>query len=216
MRIGVLGTGDVGRTIATKLVALGHETTLGSRTADNEAATAWARDAGELGGQGTFADAAAGAELLFNCTAGAGSVDALGAAAASGIDGKVVVDVSNPLDFSAGLPPSLFVSNTDSLGEQLQRAFPQARVVKALNTMNRDVMVDPDRLGASHNVFVCGDDAGAKAQVAELLQSFGWPEASIVDLGGISSARGTEGYLPLWLRLWGALGTGDFNIAIVR
>lgn len=216
MRIGVLGTGDVGRTIATKLVALGHETTLGSRTADNEAATAWARDAGELARHGTFADAAAGAELLFNCTAGAGSLEALGAAAEAGIDGKVVVDVSNPLDFSAGMPPSLFVSNTDSLGEQLQRTFPQARIVKALNTMGRELMVDPGRLSGEHNVFVCGDDADAKAQVAELLQSFGWAATSIVDLGDITSARGTEGYLPLWLRLWGALGAREFNIAIVR
>jgi predicted dinucleotide-binding enzyme len=216
MRIGVLGTGDVGRTIATKLVALGHDTTLGSRTADNEAAAAWAREAGDRGGHGTFADAAAGADLLFNCTAGAGSMEALGAAAEAGIDGKVVVDVANPLDFSAGMPPSLFVSNTDSLGEQLQRAFPQVRIVKALNTMRCDVMVDPGRLSGEHHVFLCGDDAGAKAQVAELLGEIGWPASSIVDLGDITAARGAESYLPLWLRLWGALGTADFNVAIVR
>jgi hypothetical protein len=129
--------------------------------------------------------------------------------------GKVLLDVANPLDSSQGMPPSLFVSNTDSLGEQIQRAFPEAKVVKALNTMNCQIMVDPTKIPGAHDVFVCGEDEDedAKRQVTELLQSFGWPPERIRDLGGISSARGTEMYLPLWLRLWGALGTGYFNIA---
>ena len=130
--------------------------------------------------------------------------------------GKVLLDVANPLDFSTGRPPSLFVSNTDSLGEQIQGRFPQARVVKALNTMNCEVMVDPGKLPGEHDVFLCGEDEAAKQQVTELLQSFGWPAERIRDLGGISSARGTEMYLALWLRLWGAVGTGYFNIAVVR
>jgi predicted dinucleotide-binding enzyme len=130
--------------------------------------------------------------------------------------GKVLIDIANPLDFSQGRPPSLFVSNTDSLGEQIQRRFPQTRVVKALNTMNCEVMVDPGKVPAKHDVFLCSEDADAKRQVGELLQSFGWPAERIRDLGGIASARGTEMYVALWLRLWGALGTGYFNIAVVR
>jgi len=216
MKLGVLGTGTVGRTIATKLVDLGHEVTMGSRTADNEDAAEWAADAGRTAAHGTFADAASFGELVVNCTAGAGSLDALRAAGEENLAGKVLLDVANPLDFSQGMPPSLFVSNTDSLGEQIQRALPDARVVKALNTMNREVMVDPARIPGDHNVFVCGDDEAAKGDVRALLQSFGWPEGSIIDLGGLSSARGTESYLPLWLRLMGALGTGDFNIKVVR
>ena len=132
------------------------------------------------------------------------------------LDGKVLIDIANPLDFSQGRPPSLFVCNTDSLGEQIQRRFPQARVVKTLNTMNCEVMADPSRVPGDHDVFLCGEDADAKRQVVELLESFGWPAARIRDLGGISSARGTEMYVALWLRLWGAVGTGDFNIAVVR
>jgi hypothetical protein len=161
-------------------------------------------------------EAAAPAELIVNATNGAGSIEALEAAGESNLAGKVLIDISNPLDFSQGLPPSLFVSNTDSLGEQIQRRFPQARVVKALNTMNCEVMVDPDKVPGEHDVFLCGEDEGAKQQVAELLQSFGWPADRIIDLGGISSARGPEMYLPLWLMLWGALGTGYFNIVVVR
>jgi 8-hydroxy-5-deazaflavin:NADPH oxidoreductase len=216
MRIGVLGTGAVGSTLATRLVGLGHEVTMGSRSAGNEVASAWASEAGEAASNGTFADAAEAGELLLNCTAGAGSLDALGSAGEERLAGKVVIDVSNPLDFSQGMPPTLFVSGTDSLGERIQRAFPRARVVKALNTMNCEVMVDPGRLGGEHDAFVCGDDEGAKRQVRELLHGFGWPDSAIIDLGDISAARGTESYLPFWLRLWGAIGSGDFNIKVVR
>lgn len=152
----------------------------------------------------------------MNATNGAGSIAMLESAGEENLAGKVLIDVANPLDFSQGMPPSLFVSNTDSLGEQLQRRFPEARVVKALNTMSCEVMVDPAKVPGEHGVFVCGEDEGAKRQVSELLESFGWPVERIRDLGGISSARGTEMYLPLWLRLWGALGTGYFNIAVVQ
>jgi predicted dinucleotide-binding enzyme len=216
MRIAVLGTGMVGKAIAGKLVALGHDVTMGSRTADNEEAAAWAAGAGERGSHGTFADAAAAGELVFNCTAGGGSLDALSAAGAENLAGKVLVDVSNALDFSKGAPPTLFVMGDDSLGERIQRAFHDARVVKALNTMNCRVMVEPDRVPGRHGVFLCGDDDAAKAEVRGLLREFGWPGDSIVDLGDISAARGTEAYVLLWVRLMGSVGSADFNIGVVR
>jgi predicted dinucleotide-binding enzyme len=199
MRIGVLGTGTVGRTIAAKLRELGHDVLVGSRSAGDDAVP--------------FADAAAHGELVFNCTAGAASLEALGAAGEENLTDKVLVDVTLPLDFSQGSPPRLFVCNDDSLGEQIQRAFPEARVVKTLNTVNAAVMVEPI---PDTNLFVCGNEEEAKAQVGELLQSFGWPPDAIIDLGDISNARGTEMYLPLWIRLMGALGTAHFNITVVQ
>lgn len=216
MRIGVLGTGMVGRTIATKLVELGHQVTMGSRSAESDALREWLGEAGEAAGGGTFEEAAAGAELLFNCTAGGASLDALSAAGAANLAGKVLVDVANPLDFSRRMPPTLSVCNDDSLSERIQAAFPDARVVKALNTVNAAVMTDPGSVPGEHDVFVCGNDDEAKAQVTALLATFGWPPDSIRDLGDISAARGTEMYLPLWLRLMGALGTAQFNIHVVR
>jgi len=216
MRIGVLGTGMVGRAIATKLADLGHEVKMGSRTAANESAAEWVASAGAGASQGTFADAAADGELVFNCTAGEASLAALESAGAENLAGKVLVDVSNALDHSRGMPPGLFTSSFDSLGEQIQRAFPDTRVVKALNTVNCEVMVEPSKVPGEHDVFLCGDDEAAKARVAELLQSFGWPPESVVDLGDLSSARGMEAYLLLWIRLWGALGTGHFNVKVVR
>jgi 8-hydroxy-5-deazaflavin:NADPH oxidoreductase len=216
MRFGVLGTGMVGQAIAGKLVELGHEVTMGSRQAGNEKAVAWASEAGEGAAEGSFADAAGFGEIVVNATAGEASVEALEAARADNLAGKVLIDVANPLDFSQGMPPTLTVCNDDSLGERIQRAFPGARVVKALNTINASVMAAPGPLGESTDIFVCGDDKGAKAEVAELLQSFGWAEGRVTDLGDISAARGTEMYLPLWLRMLGALGTSRFNIGIVR
>jgi 8-hydroxy-5-deazaflavin:NADPH oxidoreductase len=216
MKIGVLGTGMVGNAIATKLVALGHEVCMGSRIAGNEHAHAWAQAAGAGASTGTFADAAAHGELLFACIHGVNTLDALEAAGREHLAGKVLVEVGNPLDFSGGMPPTLAVCNTDSLGEQVQRAFPDARVVKALNTMNCTVMVDPASVPGEHDVFVCGDDAGAKRHVRELLETFGWPAARIIDLGGIAASRGVEMYVTLWLSLYGAVGSPHFNIAVAR
>jgi predicted dinucleotide-binding enzyme len=155
-------------------------------------------------------------ELLINATSGSVSVQALEAAGAENLAGKVLVDVANPLDFSGGMPPTLSVCNDDSLGERIQASFPDAKVVKALNTMNASVMVEPDSLGESTNVFVCGNDSGAKARVIELLETFGWLSGDIIDLGDITAARGTEMYLPIWLRMMGALGTPQFNIRAVK
>lgn len=214
MRIGVLGTGSVGRRIADKLVELGHEVTMGSRSADSEALHEWLDGTGGGARGGTFAEASSAAELVFNCTAGGASPAALEAAGAENLAGKVLVDVSNPLDFSRGMPPTLTVCNDDSLAERIQAAFPKTKVVKALNTVNNEVMTDPARLPGAHNIFVCGNDESAKATVGELLHSFGWAEEQVIDLGDISAARGTEMYLPLWLRLMSSLGTADFNIQV--
>ncbi len=215
MKIGVLGTGMVGNALATKFAALGHETKMGARDAKNEKASAWAKSAGAKASHGTFADAAAFGEIVFNCTSGAGSLDALEAAGAGNLSGKVLVDVANPLDFSRGMPPSLFTGPNDSLGERIQKAFPQACVVKALNTVNASVMVDPKRVHGASDLFVCGNDAGAKSEVTRILKEWlGWPV--VVDLGDITAARGTEAYLLLWLRLWGAFQTADLNIHVVH
>jgi predicted dinucleotide-binding enzyme len=215
-RYGVLGTGAVGQTLADKLVAIGHDVRMGAREAGNKRAVDWVATAGDRASEGSFADAAAFGEVVINATAGVASVEALTAAGADNVAGKVVIDVANPLDFSRGFPPTLAVVNDDSLGEQIQRAFPAARVVKALNTMTADLMVDPGRLPGSHNVLMCGDDAAAKAEVVDLLESFGWPRDSVIDIGDIGGARGTEMYLPVWLRLMGAFGSPYFNIQLVR
>jgi predicted dinucleotide-binding enzyme len=164
----------------------------------------------------TFPEAGAHGELVVNATAGGASLAVLESAGAERLAGKVVMDVANALDFSQGMPPTLSVANTDSLGEQIQRAFPDARVVKTLNTVNAFVMVEPSRVPGEHVIFVSGDDAAAKETVKGVLRGFGWSEGSIIDLGGIRTARGTEMYLPLWLSLWNATGTGDFNIGVNR
>jgi len=213
MRYGVLGTGTVGRVLAGRLVEVGHEVRMGSRTADNEAATAWAAEAGPNASHGTFADAAAFGQTVMNCTAGGVALDALTAAGAENLAGKVLIDVSNPLTFETGRL-TLTVCNTDSVGEQIQRAFPQARVVKTLNTMGNEVMVHPEGVPGTHAVFLSGDDAEAKQHVAGMLEGFGWPPESVVDLGGIETARGTEMYLVLWIEIMQARGDRMFNIAI--
>jgi predicted dinucleotide-binding enzyme len=216
MKIAVLGTGMVGKTIASKLVQVGHEVAMGSRTADNPAAAEWASDAGATARAGTFADAAAFGEWIFNATSGGASLDALAACGAENLKGKILVDVANPLDFSQGFPPSLSIINTDSLGERIQAAYPDSRVVKTFNTMTANVMVDPSLVPGHHSVFNCGNDNAAKAEVAALQQTFGWPAEDILDLGDITSARGMEMYLPLWLRMFGIVQTPNFNIHVVK
>jgi 8-hydroxy-5-deazaflavin:NADPH oxidoreductase len=166
-------------------------------------------------GLGTFAEAAANGELVVNATAGGATLDALEAAGQGNFEGKVLVDIANPLDFSTGMPPSLLVSNTDSLAEQIQRAFSGTRVVKTLNTMNALVMVNPGQLaGGDHTVFVSGNDPEAKRTVSEILRSFGW--ADIVDLGDITTARGAEMVLPIWVQLFGVIQNPIYNFKVVR
>lgn len=226
MKIAVLGTGSVGPALAAALSGLGHEVVIGTR--DPEATLA-RTEPGTTGGPpfsrwhashqeiavATLADAAAASELVVNATNGTASVQALAEAGAANLAGKIVMDVANPLDFSQGFPPSLNPVNTDSLGEQIQRAFPETKVVKTLNTMTNSVMVDPRHVaGGDHTVFVSGNDAGAKAAVTEILRALG--HADVLDLGDITTARGAEMIMPLWLRVWGALGTGEFNFKVAR
>ena len=206
MKIGVLGTGSVGSAIASKLVSLGHDVKMGSRSATNDKALAWVASAGSRASAGTFADAAAFGEVVFNCTNGNATLEAVRAAGADAIADKVLVDLANRLP----LPPERGIS----LGEAVQQAVPRARVVKALNTVNAQVMVEPARLPGSHAVLICGNDAEAKRVVRGLLESFGWRE--IVDLGDIKAARATEGFMDLWLALAKSLGTYVFNVQIVR
>jgi 8-hydroxy-5-deazaflavin:NADPH oxidoreductase len=217
MKIAVLGTGMVGNTIATKLVQLGHQVMMGSRSANSEAGQQWLRSVGGNAQTGTFADAAAFGELVFDCTNGANALTALRQAGVGNLRGKILIQVGNPLDTSKGMPPTLTVCNTDSLGEQIQREFPDVRVVKALNTVNCDIMIAPSRVPGDHDLFICGNDAAAKGEVTDwLCEWFGWKPGNIVDLGDITNSRGTEMFLALWVRLWGVLGTPHFNIHVVR
>jgi predicted dinucleotide-binding enzyme len=205
----------VGNAIGTKLIQLGHEVKMGARAANNEKAAAWVRASGAGAAQGTFAEAAAFGEIVFNCTSGSGSLAALEQAGANNLKGKVLIDIANPLDFSRGMPPSLSVCNTDSLGEQIQRAFPGVRVVKTLNTVNCNLMVNAGLLPGEHIIFVSGNDADAKAQVTSILKGwFGWQ--SVIDLGDITTARATEMMLPIWISLMSKVGTPLFNFAIVK
>lgn len=214
MKVGLLGTGDVGRTLGTKLVSLGNEVRLGSRSSDNPKSLEWAKKNGNNASVGTFAEAAEFGELVFNCTAGSASVEALKMAGSQNLDGKVLVDVSNPLDFSKGMPPTLTVCNTDSLGEQIQRAFPSARVVKAFNTVSSAVMTNPGAVPGQGDIFLCGNDAKAKATVIGIMKSFGWTNP--IDIGDISGARGMEMTLPLWIRLMMTFQNSTFNWKISR
>lgn len=226
MKIGILGTGMVAQALAGKLATLGHDVTVGTRdprstlardqpgSFGNPPFKVW-KEAHPTVSLNTFAGAANHGELLVNATNGDATLAALTAAGADAIGDKVLIDVSNPLDFSAGMPPSLSVCNTDSLAEQIQRAFPRARVVKTLNTVNASLMVEPKRLAdGDHTMFVCGNDGDAKQAATSLLREFGWTD--IVDLGDVATARGTEMYLPLWLRLFAAVGKPNFSIKLVR
>lgn len=214
MRIGVLGTGMVGSTLGSRFVELGHDVVMGSRSATNEKAAGWAAQHSERAAAGSFADAAAHGELVVNATSGGSSLAALEAAGADNLAGKVLVDVANAIS-GYGPPMTLDPVGDDSLAERIQRAFPDARVVKTLNTVNAAVMVAPAAMGVPHDVFLAGEDAEAKATVRGLLQEMGWSEQSIRDVGGIAAARGLEMYLVLWLSLAGSLGRYDFNIHVV-
>jgi len=213
MRIGVLGSGLVGQTIGSKLIHLGHEVMMGSRDAANPTAITWAKKEGKRASFGTFANAADFGELIFNCTLGSATLEALRQAGAENLDGKILVDTANPLDYSSELW-TLTVCNTDSLGEQIQRAFPRVRVVKSLNTMNCNVMVEPEKLTERTDVFVSGNDTEAKAVVISILRDwFGWN--SVIDLGDIATSRGVEMFVVLWqsLRRW--TSSHRFNVRVV-
>jgi 8-hydroxy-5-deazaflavin:NADPH oxidoreductase len=213
VNIGVLGTGVVGRGIATRLVELGHSVALGTRDPEKPEAQEWLRHCRRGGRVATFTDAAGYGAMVINATSGAASIAALMLAGERNLHGKVLLDVSNPLDFSQGMPPTLTVANTDSLAEQIQREFPHTHVVKSLNTVNVDVMVRPESVPGEHTMFVAGNDGEAKATVGDLLRSLGWRD--VLDLGGIEAARGLEMYVLHWVNVRMALGTNAFNIKVI-
>lgn len=212
MRMGVLGSGMVAQAISARLAELGYEVMIGTR--DAEKLKGW-QSSNQRVMIGSFAETAAHGEMVFNATDGAASLQTLTMAGAENLSGKILVDVSNPLDFTDGFPPSLTVFGTDSLAEQIQRAFPLTKVVKTLNTVTARVMVYPlEVANGDHHVFISANDVEAKSQVMELLRSFGW--VNIFDLGDLSTARGTEAYLLLWVRLYGAMNTGMINVKIMK
>ena len=228
MKITVLGTGMVGQIIASKLESLQHEVWVGTRevaktlaNTENDAYgnppfAVWYQDHSKVK-LAPFAEAVGQSEgLVLNCSSGQASLKELQTIGADLLQDKVLIDIANPLDISQGMPPSLHPVNTNSLGETLQTAFPNLKVVKTLNTMNAHLMVNPSLIKGDHTVFVSGNDEGAKATTIDLLKTFGWETSNIIDLGDISTARGTEMLLPIWLRLYGALGTAEFNFHIQR
>ena len=230
MKTAVFGTGNVGQTIAAKLINLGYEVFIGTRDV-NEAKSRTEPDRYGSPGfgtwlasnskvkLGTFAEAASFGELIVNATSGSASVKAFKSAKPDDLKGKIIIDIANPLDFSKGMPPSLIpsLSNTNSLGEELQKEFPESKVIKTLNTMWCGLMVNPGMLGGGDHVnYLCGNDPEAKAKVRELLKKFGWKEENLLDLGDITSSRGTEAVLPIWLRIMGTFGSGAFNFKIVK
>lgn len=214
MKIGVFGSGGVAQAVGGKLVELGHAVVFSSRTPEKLAG--WLAAIGGGARAGSAAEAAAHGDLLINATQGGASLEVLAAAGAENLNGKILIDIANPLDFAQGFPPSLFVANTDSLGEQIQRSFPEVKVVKTLNTVSAPLMVNPRQLAdGDHTLFISGNDTEAKAQVTTWLREwFGWSQ--IFDLGDITTARGSEMLLALWVRLFAAQGTPIFNVKIVR
>lgn len=213
MNVGILGTGATGQTIASKLVALGHDVMLGSRDEANPDAVAWAKDQGHNALYGSFMNAAEFGEIIFNCTLGSSSLDALRMAGERNLKGKVLIDTANPIDRSTDIW-TLTVCNTDSLGEQIQREFPSVKVVKTLNTVNANVMVDPNKLIEKTDAFVSGNDIEAKATVVRILKEwFGWRE--VIDLGDITTSRSVEMYVLLWHDLRRAISSQRFNVKVV-
>lgn len=230
MKIGILGTGAVGRTISSKLLELNYEVMIGTRNVSSKLSSEakdiygnppfneWLKDNPKIK-LGTFADAATFGDIIINATNGSNSVKALILAGARNLSGKVLVDIANPLDFSNGMPPSLLpgLNNTNSLGEEIQKTFPDVLVVKTLNTMWAGIMINPNIIGNGDHVnFICGDNTQAKSKVHKLLNEFGWKDDNILDIGDITAARAAESVLPIWLRIMGATQSGVFNFKIVQ
>jgi len=224
MKIGILGTGGVGKAFATRLTGLGHDVTVGTRnvstTLEKEGDTSFKNflSKNPKVKLGTFSDAAAFGEMAINVTLGANTMDVIKATDVNNLKGKILIDISNPLDFSKGMPPSLIpeLSNTNSVGEELQKHFPDTKVVKTLNTMWNGLMINPSLVADGEHVnYICGNDADAKKKVIHFLNELGWKNESILDLGDITGARAMEATLPIWLRVYGAKQSGAFNFKIV-
>ena len=216
MKIGILGTGMVGTTLGTKFVSLGHEVRLGSRETDNPKALEWVQTTGQRASQGTFSSASAFGEIVFICLRGDVALPVVKSVGGETLKSKIVVDVSNPLDIAKPMPCPLLpdLVNTNSLGEEIQKLLPHSAVVKTLNTVNCEVMVNPGLVKADTDLFISGNDASAKNKVVDLLHSLGWK--NIIDLGDITTARATEMLMPIWMRLWGIFGTPHFNLKFVK
>jgi 8-hydroxy-5-deazaflavin:NADPH oxidoreductase len=229
-KIAILGTGSVGQTYASKFISLGYEVMMGTRDVARKLASnekdsygnpsfqEWYSDNKKVK-MGTFREAVAFGDIILNATRGVNSISILRQTDINDLKGKILMDIANPLDYTNGMPPAIQpeLNNTNSLGEEIQNEFPDVKVVKALNTMWAGLMVNPTMLnGGDHNAFICGNDTAAKMEVIQILKSFGWSEKNILDLGDITSARGTEMYLPLWLRIFRATNSGAFNIKIVK
>ncbi len=213
--IGILGTGMVGTTIGTKLVSLGYEVKMGSRTPDNEKAREWEKANGPKASQGTFEDAVMHGEVIFNCTKGMAALEAIKMGGLKNYSSKIIIDISNPLDFSQGSPPRLApeMVNTNSLGEEIQKLIPDAHVVKTLNIVNCDVMVDAKKSGGVPTMFMAGNDEKAKEKVKEILAKFNWED--IIDIGDITGARALEMMLPIWLLTYMATGQVHIGFKVV-
>jgi 8-hydroxy-5-deazaflavin:NADPH oxidoreductase len=230
MKIAIIGTGGVGQTIAARLIELGHEVMIGTRNVSEKLASTskdgygnppfseWHKANSKVK-LDSFSKAAAFGEIIINATQGGASVEALKLSDPKNFAGKVLIDISNPLDFSKGMPPSLLpgLNNTHSLGEEIQKTFPLAHVVKTFNTMWCGLMVNPNMIGGGNHInFIAGNDTGAKNKVRKLLHQIGWKDENLLDLGDISAARSTESMLPIWLRVMGVTNTPAFNFSIVK
>jgi len=214
LKIGVLGTGDVGRVLAAGFAARGHEVKLGSRDAKNPKVVEWAEKNGANASAGAFADAAKFADVIIVATLWTGTKNAIEMAGIDSFAGKVVIDTTNPLDFSKGMPPTLSVGTTDSAGEQIQRMLPEAHVVKCFNTIGNPHMVEPSFPDGKPAMFICGDDEGAKKTVSDLCTELGWPGA--VDVGGIIASRYIEPMAMVWISLYSKTGNGDHALALLH
>jgi 8-hydroxy-5-deazaflavin:NADPH oxidoreductase len=230
MKFAILGTGSVGQSIASKLAGLGHEVTIGTRDVKVKLASS---DKDSYGNPpfkewlsannkvklGTFAESAQSGEIIINATHGGSSLEVLKQAGAKNLSGKILIDIANPLDFSKGMPPSLLpgLSNTNSLGEEIQKSFPETKVVKTLNTMWCGLMVNPNMIGGGDHInYISGNDADARKEVRKILKQFGWKDESLLDLGDITAARATESILPIWLRVWSVTQNGAFNFRLIK
>jgi 8-hydroxy-5-deazaflavin:NADPH oxidoreductase len=213
MKIGILGRGNVGRTLAAGFRDRGHEVMIGSRDPGHAELQEWLAGAGEGVKAGTMSETAEFGELLVLALLGVAAEEAIRGAGPENFSGKVVIDAMNPLDFSGGPPPKLAFSGEDSLGERVQRAIPDAKVVKAFNTIGAPLMIEPRLQGAQPAMFIAGDDAGAKESVADILRSFGWPDP--VDIGGIEGSRELEALCILWVKVGFVRGAWDHAISLM-
>ena len=214
MKIGVLGSGDVGRSLGLGFASHGHDVVIGTRHPDKPELAEWKKKVGKHGSVGSFSDAAAHGEVLVLAVMGQAAEAVIDLAGPKRLEGKVLIDVTNPLDFSSGMPPGLFVGTTDSLAERIQRKVPKAKVVKAFNIVSNETMITPTMKDGTPDMIIAGNDAGAKGTVADLLREFGWGEP--IDIGGIDGARWLEAWVPLWVRLASTLKSWNVAMRVLR